>query len=286
MFFLPVRRAAQTFGVRVAELCGFRARGWRRIRNVRLWPRGEDQFPDLAGVLTARSYRVGMPTVRHDGVRIHYELTGEGRPLVLIGGLGVHTGEYRPLIDALAGRHRVLAADNRGAGLSDKPDVPYSYSVMAADTLAAMDDADIAAADIAGFSMGARIAIELVLTVSHRAGTLTLIAGRPHGASRRRMRLLAKFAIAADRTGGSGLRRQLDAGKDYDIRARLKTLNIPTLVLHGRRDHIVPVADSLELASLIAGAELHLMPGGHLGVLRGRAGAYAARIDAFTAHSR
>ncbi|MBV9942853.1 MAG: hypothetical protein JO262_12045 [Solirubrobacterales bacterium] len=51
--------------------------------------------------------------------------------LVLIGGLGVHTGEYRPLIDALARHHRVLAAG-------------------------------LPAADIVGFSMGARIAIEFV----------------------------------------------------------------------------------------------------------------------------
>jgi alpha-beta hydrolase superfamily lysophospholipase len=83
-----------------------------------------------------------------DGVSIHYELAGTGDALVLIGGLGVHSGEYRPLIDALARYHRVLAADNRGAGSSDKPDKPYSYRMMAADTLATMDTAGVAAADM------------------------------------------------------------------------------------------------------------------------------------------
>jgi 3-oxoadipate enol-lactonase len=71
-----------------------------------------------------------MPSADSEGVRIHYELAGTGEPLVLIGGLGVHTNEYRPLIDALARHHRVLAADNRGAGLSGEPDEPYSYAVM------------------------------------------------------------------------------------------------------------------------------------------------------------
>ena len=52
-----------------------------------------------------------MPSADSDGVSIHYELAGTGDALVLIGGLGVHTGEYRPLIDALARRHEVLAAD-------------------------------------------------------------------------------------------------------------------------------------------------------------------------------
>ena len=64
----------------------------------------------------ARRYVERMPSADSDGVRIHYELAGTGAPLVLIGGLGVHTNEYRPLIDALARHHRVLAADNRGVG--------------------------------------------------------------------------------------------------------------------------------------------------------------------------
>jgi pimeloyl-ACP methyl ester carboxylesterase len=147
-----------------------------------------------------------MPRADSDGVSIHYELAGTGDALVLIGGLGVHTGEYRPLIDALARHHRVLAADNRGAGSSDKPDEPYSYGMMAADTLAAMGAAGVGAADIVGFSMGARIAIECCLAHPERVRTLTLIAGRPAGRSRRRTRLLARVAAAADRDGGHGIR--------------------------------------------------------------------------------
>jgi len=226
-----------------------------------------------------------MPRADSDGVSIHYELAGTGDALVLIGGLGVHTGEYRPLIDALARHHQVLAADNRGAGSSDKPDEPYSYGMMAADTLAAMDAAGVGAADIVGFSMGTRIAIELCLAHAERVRTLTLIAGRPAGRSRRRTRLLARVAAAADRDSGHGMRRQLDASRGYDVRARLTDVHVPALVLHGRRDRMVPIADSRELARLIPGAEFCLMPGGHLAVLRAPAVVYAARIDAFTSKS-
>ncbi len=63
--------------------------------------------------------------------------------------------------EALARHHRVPAADNRGAGSSEKPDEPYSHEMLAGDTLAAMDAAAGGVADIVGFSMGARIAIEL-----------------------------------------------------------------------------------------------------------------------------
>jgi 3-oxoadipate enol-lactonase len=224
-----------------------------------------------------------MPSADSDGVRIHYELAGSGEPLVLIGGLGVHTNEYRQLIDALAHHHRVLAADNRGAGLSDKPDEPYSYVVMAGDTLAAMDAASVAAADVVGFSMGARIAVEVCLAHPERGRTLTLVAGRPTGRSRLRTRLLARIAAAGDRDGGHGMRRQLEAGNGYDVSSRLRDVSLPTLVLHGRRDRLVPIAESRELARLIPGAEFGLMPGGHLAILRTAAPSYAQRIDESTA---
>jgi 3-oxoadipate enol-lactonase len=230
----------------------------------------------------ARDYVGCMPSADSDGVSIHYEFAGMGDPLVLIGGLGVHTAEYRPLIDALAQHHRVLAVDNRGAGLSDKPDAPYGYAMMAADTLAAMDDARVDDADIVGFSMGAGIAIELCLASPERVRTLTLIAGRPVARSRRRVRLLTRFAAATERDGGHGIRRQFEAGSGYDVRRRLTDIHVPALVLHGRHDRIAPIAGGRELACLIPGAEFNAMPGGHLAVLRAQAVAYAQRIDAFT----
>jgi pimeloyl-ACP methyl ester carboxylesterase len=146
-----------------------------------------------------------------------------------------------------------------------------------------MDAVGVGVADIVGFSMGARIAIELCLAHAERVRTLRLIAGRPAGRSRRRTRLLTRIAAAVEGDDGRGMRRQLQAGNGYDVRGRLRNVSVPTLVLHGRRDHLVPIADSRELARLIPGAEFHLMPGGHLAVLRAQAVAYAERIDAFTA---
>ena len=87
--------------------------------------------------------------------------------------------------------------------------------------------------EVVGFSMGARIAIELCLARPERVRTLTLIAGRPAGRSRRRARLLARVAAAADRDGGHGIRRQLDAARGYDVRARLMDVHVPALVLIG-----------------------------------------------------
>ena len=95
--------------------------------------------------------------------------------------------------------------------------------------------------------------------------------------------MLARIAAAGDRDGGHGIRRQLKAGNGYDERGAPGRRERPTLVLHGRRDRVAPIADTRELARLIPAAELRVMPGGHLAILRAAAAAYAQRIDEFTA---
>ena len=72
-----------------------------------------------------------MPEIKVNGININYELRGRGEPLVLIGGLSIDIVELEPVISELAGRFQVLAFDNRGSGLSDKPDELYSIGMMA-----------------------------------------------------------------------------------------------------------------------------------------------------------
>src|SRR5579872_5777224 len=104
-----------------------------------------------------------MPTVSVDGLRMYYELSGAGAPLVLIGGLGLDISECGQLIDALSTHYRVLAFDNRGAGRTDKPDEPYSVAQMAGDTAGLMQALGIERAHVAGMSLGGRIALDLAL---------------------------------------------------------------------------------------------------------------------------
>src|SRR5215469_17759144 len=100
-----------------------------------------------------------MPTVHVNGIDIYYETHGEGDPLVLIPGLATDVSEYQRIIAALADRYQVSALDNRGAGRSDKPDVPYSIEIMADDTAALLDALGITQTHVLGTSMGGRIAL-------------------------------------------------------------------------------------------------------------------------------
>lgn len=115
-------------------------------------------------------------TVAVGRYRIHYVEEGEGFPVVLIHGLaGDHTA-WRPQIQALAARHRVVALDNRGAGQSTQLDEPVSTEDMARDTLALMDALRIERAHVVGRSMGGAIAQHMALLAPTRVHTLVLCA--------------------------------------------------------------------------------------------------------------
>jgi pimeloyl-ACP methyl ester carboxylesterase len=103
-----------------------------------------------------------------DGVKIAYEVAGDGPPIVLVHGFGASrtiTWKNTLWIDTLvrAGR-RVIAMDARGHGESGKPhDIPsYDEGRMAADIAAVLDDLGLGSADLMGYSMGAFLAIRLM----------------------------------------------------------------------------------------------------------------------------
>ena len=108
-----------------------------------------------------------------DGVRIAYESTGEGRPIVLIHGFASSreqnwraTGWFDRL--AAAG-FRVVSFDCRGHGRSDKPHEPAAYGEhMIDDIVAVMEAAEAQTADVMGYSMGAFLAIRLLLLYPER----------------------------------------------------------------------------------------------------------------------
>jgi len=69
--------------------------------------------------------------------------------------------------------------DNRGVGVSDQPKGPYTTKMMAADTIAVMDELNIPQAKVAGISMGGAIAQELAINYPDRVSCLVLISTWP-----------------------------------------------------------------------------------------------------------
>jgi 3-oxoadipate enol-lactonase len=69
----------------------------------------------------------------------------------------------------------------------------------------------------------------------------------------------------AVRVGPAGLRRQFEAVLQWTSLRRLRTIRVPTLVMHGDRDRLIPVGNGRIIARLVPGARLHIFQGaGHV----------------------
>lgn len=117
-----------------------------------------------------------MPYVDNRGVRIHYEVEGEGPPLVLQHGFAQSMeGWYLcGYVDALKSNYRLVLIDARGHGKSDKPHdrAAYTWPVGATDVLAVLDALDIHRSSFWGYSMGGGIGLSALTTAPERIAAL------------------------------------------------------------------------------------------------------------------
>jgi 3-oxoadipate enol-lactonase len=245
-----------------------------------------------------------MSEAVNDGVRIAYEMLGEGEPVVFVHGLGYDRQGWGPLPALLAEDFQVLLIDNRGVGESDVPEGPYAVSQMAADVVAVLDDAGIDAAHVFGVSLGGYIAQELASTRPERVRKLVLASTAPGGARSHPMpaagleafgrfptmdreaglRLMVENSLGAhgvrerpeltdeifryrlERAPSlAGWQAQAYAGATFDGYDRAASIGAPTLVLQGGADTVVDPRNGELLAELIPGARFELVADrGHL----------------------
>lgn len=236
-----------------------------------------------------------MPYAQNNDTKIYWEESGAGEPLLLIMGLGGTSKEWGRLLPALIGKYRVIVFDNRGAGETVATEETFSIPLMAADARAVLEAAGIESAHVLGMSMGGMIAQEfalnypentlsLVLAVTNCGGqaavpakpeVLFVLQGRvsctPTEAfwamsefiydSNTPRERLAEDLAAREKTNTflapANYMRQLQAIITWQgTHDRLANLKVPTLVLHGKNDQLIPCANGQILAAAIPNAEL------------------------------
>lgn len=125
--------------------------------------------------------------VEHGGCRLSYKLRGNGPPVVLIQGTGLHGEGWLPQVEGLAGDYQCLTFDNRGMGRSVPTGNAITVEQMARDTLAVMDAAGWDSAHLVGHSLGGLIALEIALTARSRVKSLALLCTFSRGRDATRM---------------------------------------------------------------------------------------------------
>jgi len=135
-------------------------------------PNGRVTTQDVEAHVEARERLVTV----ENGVALEVLREGEGDPVLLLPGFGTDISSFALQARALVERHKVLAVNPRGVGLSDAPDLPlYDVARAAADAAAVLDDLAHDAAHVVGASLGAAVALEFALTHPDRVRSLTLI---------------------------------------------------------------------------------------------------------------
>ncbi|HXG21009.1 MAG TPA: alpha/beta fold hydrolase [Methylomirabilota bacterium] len=245
-----------------------------------------------------------MQRTRINGVELAYELQGAGEPLVMIHGAQGDQSMFAAITPTFIKHFQVLTFDQRGSGLSEKPDMEYSMAMFADDTAALMDHVGFASAHILGVSMGGMIAQEFALRHPQKTRSLVLGCTTPGGpkavslgsgalakaystqpmTAEERGRLLAEACftkgylekhpevipamIEARRRrpiDPVALGHRMKAVYAHDTYDRLPQIACPTLVITGKDDVLVPWENSRILAERIPGAQFVLLePAGHL----------------------
>jgi 3-oxoadipate enol-lactonase len=132
-----------------------------------------------AGVDISHREELAMPTVEANGIRINYEIQGEGEPLVLIPYLAADQACYAFQVSEYAKHFSCYTVDLRGAGLSDKPGGDYTTELFADDVAAFMDAVGIGPAHIGGLSLGAATGMWLAAKYPERVKSLSLHSAWP-----------------------------------------------------------------------------------------------------------
>ncbi len=235
-----------------------------------------------------------------EDVALHYEVAGQGPPLVLINALTMEAAGWRTQVQALSTAYTVLTYDCRGQGQSDKPDLDYSIAQHAVDLHRLVIGLGYPRLHVVGLSLGGMIAQAFALKYPAQTGALVLVS-----TVARMQPMLERFLstwIRVLEVGGGdlafevaepllfsewylhkhpdivkGLRanvakqpvaalRHLARGSlSHDVDGQLGLLRTPTLVVAGEEDLLTPVRHARTMAEQIAGARVTVVPAcGHV----------------------
>lgn len=122
-----------------------------------------------------------MPHANNNGVKVRYDIYGQGEPLVLIHGWSCEGRYWREFgyVPKLSDEFTVIVPDLRGHGGSDIPrNSDFSDAAFASDVIAVLDDAGIDSAHVFGYSLGGWVVF--ALAANHKPRIRTAIVGGAH----------------------------------------------------------------------------------------------------------
>lgn len=107
-----------------------------------------------------------------NGMKMYYEVSGEGDPLIVLHGAYMNIPAMGAIIPELAKTHKVFAIEFQGHGRTNDIDRPITYPNLSSDIAAFMDEVGIEKADVFGYSMGAAAGLRLAIDYPEKVDQL------------------------------------------------------------------------------------------------------------------
>ena len=188
-------------------------------------------------------------------IRLFYEQTGAGRPLVLLHGNGENHTIFDEAVAVLGDRFTCFALDSRGHGESEAVDELH-YEDMASDLLAFLEALDLRDAALCGYSDGGIVAL-LAARWTDRVTDLIVCGAntRPRALTRP-----AYLDILWDHRRDPNIYNTLLLREPHIPKEDLAAIPMRTLVVAGSRD-IIQQKDTRFIADTIPNAQLMILPG-------------------------
>lgn len=262
-----------------------------------------------------------MPKAKLSDVEIFYELKGMGDPLVLVPGFASGAWSWEQQAAELSRDFSVITFDPRGvskSNISNGADV--SIKSIAEDVAGLLESRGFAKANILGISFGGFVAQEFALKYPHKLRKLVLASTSFGGANHvaPSMEVLSAFASTDGLNSAERIRpyitmaftpsfaesspdtvdrfctlreknpvpeqvylQQLQSAMAFDAESRLPNISAETLVVTGDRDVVVPMQNSVNLATVLPNARLEIIGGaGHMAFVE-RAGEFNTIVRDF-----
>jgi len=232
-----------------------------------------------------------MPKVKVNDIEMFYIENGQGEPLILIHGLGGDHREWLMQIPVFAQKFRVIVLDLRGHGETDKTGEKYSLPTFAKDVIGLLDKLGIDKAHFCGVSMGGIVTLQIVLSYPQRVKKLILVNTTAR-LNEQSAKVVSKW-VELFRTKGFDAYfdqvikdvfhpsfieanpdlikqiKEMSRNRDFQtvIKAamglqnfnfvdQLEKISVPTLIIHGEDDEVIPVEEAKLLHQKITNSKL------------------------------
>jgi pimeloyl-ACP methyl ester carboxylesterase len=244
-----------------------------------------------------------MPKIEVNGIKLHYEESGKGNPIILVHGLGGSIFDWVMQISFFSKMYRVIAIEMRDHGESDKWSGAYDIKMFSEDLAQFAGKLGLQKVVIFGISMGGMIVMQFALDHPDMVEALVLADTQP-GLSEETVKAGLEMASMSQKMTGKELAmatmsfnftpefiknhptiiqqaikisdardpsstfRAAQGLVNFDVRKRLKEIKVPTLIANGEDDQVIPLSVAKDLKERIRGSTLLVLrKGRHMSII-------------------